>query len=98
MKRTYAGLCLGLLVGLNACGDDEKKPEAKCDYAAQTGCKDGLVCEQVSGNPATTGCFAPVTVAGRVVRADDPTQGIEGARVIGRDENGESISLSAAIS
>jgi hypothetical protein len=100
MKRFLAGFSLGVLACTTACGsdDDGGKPEPKCDYVAQTGCSDGLVCEQVAGETETTGCFAPVTIEGRVVRSDDPDTGIEGARVLGRDENGASVSLSSAIS
>ncbi len=52
----------------------------------------------VEGDDAATGCFAPLVVEGRVVRADDPTQGIEGARVLGRDENGAPVSSRSAVS
>jgi hypothetical protein len=84
---------------LNACGgDDESTDEPACDYAAQTGCKDDLVCERVAGETEATGCFAPVLVEGRVVRTDDPMQGIEGARVVARDENGAAVSLSSTTS
>lgn len=90
----------GLLLSATGCGgDDESKgAEASCDFAAQTGCKDGQVCEMVEGGDAATGCFAPLVVEGRVVRADDPTQGIEGARVLGRDENGAAVSSRSAVS
>jgi hypothetical protein len=100
MKRTLSGIWLACFFSLNACGgDDESNDEAKtCDYAAQTGCKDDLVCERVSGATESTGCFAPVMIEGRVVRTDDPTQGIEGARVVARDENGAAVSLSSATS
>jgi hypothetical protein len=100
MKRLLTGFSLGLLALVPACGgdDDGDKAEPKCDYVAQTGCKDGLVCEKVAGDTDTTGCFAPVTIEGRVVRSDEPSTGIEGARVIGRDENGASVSRSSAVS
>lgn len=97
MTRTLTGIWLACFFSLNACGGDDAEDEPKkCDYAAQTGCKDEQVCERVAGETETTGCFAPVVVEGRVVRSDDPAQGIEGARVVGRDENGASVSLSSA--
>jgi hypothetical protein len=100
MKRAFAAFSLGILASLNACGSDDKsanKP-ASCDFGAQTGCADGLVCEQVEGDGTQTGCFAPVLLAGRVVQAAAPDQGIEGARVAGRDENGAPVSLGIAVS
>jgi len=88
-----------LVLSATGCGgDDEPKAAAACDFAAQTGCKDEQVCEMVEGDDATTGCFAPVLVEGRVVRAADPTQGIEGARVLARDENGAAVSSKSAVS
>jgi hypothetical protein len=100
MNRLLTGFSLGLLAFATACGgdDDEGEDKPKCDYGAQTGCDEGMVCEKVAGETETTGCFAPVTIEGRVVRSDDPDTGIEGARVIGRDENGASVSLSSAVS
>lgn len=96
MNRFLTGISLGILTSLSACGgDDDDAKEPSCDYAKQTGCKDGQVCEQVAGSDAPA-CFAPVVIEGRVVRSDDPATGIEGARVIGRDENGASVSLSSA--
>src|SRR4029450_8859533 len=97
MKRLFSALTLGFLASLNGCGDDEEQ-DAPCDHTTQTCCKDGLVCEQVASDPETTGRSAPVVVEGRVVRADDPEQGIEGARVVGRDENGASVSRGIAVS
>lgn len=99
MKRLFSTITLGFLASLNGCGDDDENKQAPpCDFAAQTGCKDGLVCEQLADEPEKTGCFAPIYVEGRVVRADDPEQGIEGARVVGRDENGASVSRGIALS
>jgi hypothetical protein len=99
MKRFFKGISFVILASLNACGgDDEDEKPTTCDYAAQTGCKDGLVCERVAGETETTACFGPVVVEGRVVRSDDPDTGIEGARVVGRDENGASVSISSAVS
>lgn len=54
------------------------------------------MCEQVEGGK--TGCFGPVSIEGRVVRADDIDTGVEGARVVGRDENGEVVSRGVAVS
>lgn len=97
MKRTCSAFLLGILASLSGCGgDDDNKPPAACDFATQTGCADGLVCEQVEGGQ--TGCFGPVTIEGRVVRADDTDTGVEGARVVGRDENGEVVSYGVAVS
>lgn len=100
MKQGFAALALGLIASLSGCGgdDEEKKPEASCNFDAQTGCKDGLVCEQVAGDGDKTGCFAPLVVEGRVVRSDATGTGIEGARVIARDENGAPVSYGIAVS
>jgi len=98
-RRALGTLGCGLVLSVTACGgDDESDNSAPCDFDAQTGCKKGLVCEQVEGGTDTTSCFAPRTVEGRVVRSDDTTQGIEGARVVGRDENGAVVSAGVAIS
>lgn len=99
IRRTLSALGCGLLLSVVGCGgDDAEDKPASCDFDAQTGCKDGKVCEMVAGDSATTGCFAPVVVEGKVVRADDPTKGIEGARVVGRDENGATVSFRIAVS
>ncbi|HXK20039.1 MAG TPA: hypothetical protein VNG33_19645 [Polyangiaceae bacterium] len=100
MKPVFNLALLGILAAVSGCGGDDKKEAApSCDFAAQTGCKDGLICEQVAGDAkATTGCFAPVIVEGRVVRADAPDTGIEGARVMARDENGAPVSLGVTLS
>ncbi|HEX2877163.1 MAG TPA: hypothetical protein VHP33_38195 [Polyangiaceae bacterium] len=99
-SKIVTALGSGLLFLVAGCGSDEKSTDkhAACDFGAQTGCSDGQVCEKVEGGAEETGCFAPVTVEGRVVRADDPNQGIEGARVVGRDENGAVVSLRIAVS
>lgn len=90
----------GLLCSVAGCGGDDKPAAeaASCDFGTQTGCKDGQACEMVEGDATATGCFAPVVVEGRVVRADDPTQGVEGARILGRDENGAAVSSRSAVS
>jgi len=55
-----------------------------CDPVAQTGCEEGLVCEEVVGSEP--GCFAPVVLRGNVFnRAND--NGIEGATVVALDAN-----------
>lgn len=55
-----------------------------CDPVAQTGCDEGLVCEEVIGGDP--GCFAPVVVRGSVFDlADDGA--IEGATVVALDAN-----------
>jgi hypothetical protein len=98
MKHVFTAI--GSLVLLMGCGGDDESDadKKKCDYAQQTGCEQGQVCEQVEGDEGTTGCFAPVLVEGRVVRSDDPKQGIEAARVVGRDENGAVVSFRIAVS
>ena len=55
-----------------------------CNPVAQTGCEEGLVCEEVVGGEP--GCFAPVVLRGNVFdRAND--DGIEGATVVALDAN-----------
>ncbi len=98
MKRALTTVSLSLLASLVACGgsDDESDEPTSCDIAAQTGCKDNLVCEAVEG--AEPGCFLPVIIDGRVVEAAATDRGIQGARVLGRDENGGSVSNGIAVS
>src|SRR5882724_6126405 len=99
MKPCFTLALFGILAAASGCGGDDKKAQpTSCDFAAQTGCKDGQVCEQVAGDAKTTSCFAPVIVEGRVVRADAPDTGIEGARVMARDENGAPVSFGIALS
>src|SRR5690348_11013830 len=98
MNRALTALSLGIFATLSACGGDDKKDEgASCDFDAQTGCMDGQACEKLEGDGTKTGCFAPVVVEGRVVRADDVDTGVEGARVVGRDENGAPVSQGIAV-
>jgi hypothetical protein len=55
-----------------------------CNPVAQTGCEEGLVCEEVVGGEP--GCFAPVVLRGNVFdRAND--NGIEDATVVALDAN-----------
>lgn len=90
---------MGIFATLSACGGDDKKDDAaaSCDFDAQTGCMDGQACEKLEGDGSKTGCFAPVVVEGRVVRADNVDTGIKGARVVGRDENGAPVSQGIAV-
>ena len=55
-----------------------------CDPVAQTGCEEGLVCEEVVGGEP--GCFAPVVLRGNVFELGNDT-GIEGATVVALDAN-----------
>lgn len=71
-----ASLCV-LAVG---CSDGD----STCDPIAQTGCEEGLVCEEVAG--AEAGCFAPVIVRGSVFDAADGSA-IDGATVVALDSN-----------
>ncbi len=97
MRNTWMfWLCVGLLAA--GCGsDDEEQPKAQpkaCSPLEQTGCETGQVCEEVEGGEP--GCYAPVTVVGRVFDTADDA-GIEAARVVARDANGAAVS-SVAVS
>jgi len=94
MRTASSVLCFGIWAcALVGCSSDEKEDEpASCNYIEQTGCKENQVCERLEGDADKTGCFAPVIVEGKVVRVDDVSKGIEGARVLARDENGASAS------
>jgi hypothetical protein len=100
MNRTYSAFSLVFFASFSGLGcgggDDPQTEPTSCDFAAQSGCKDDLVCEQT--DDGKTGCFAPVMVEGRVVSAADVTHGIAGARVVARDENGAVTSLGIAVS
>jgi hypothetical protein len=62
---------------------------AACSIEAQTGCKQGQVCETVAGKgPA---CFEPVSFVGKVIDAQT-SAGIASARVVARDPNGAAVS------
>lgn len=82
------------LASLSACGGGGEGGEggAVCSVEQQTGCMEGEVCEDVQGG--TVGCFAPITVQGRVFNALDD-KGILGARVVARDANDAAISTVA---
>jgi hypothetical protein len=58
--------------------------ERVCDPVAQTGCDDGLVCEEVVGGGSN--CFEALVVArGSVFNCADASQAIEGARVVANE-------------
>jgi hypothetical protein len=84
------GLLACAIVGCN--GGEENDQPTSCDYVEQSGCQEDQVCARLDGDPEKTGCFASVFVEGKVVRTDDPSTGLEGARVLARDENGASVS------
>ena len=72
------------------CGSSEEDPPpSACSVADQTGCKVGEVCESITDGQ--TGCFAPVTLKGKVVDATATNQPIAGAHVVARDENDAAI-------
>ena len=80
MSRMINVAAISLLL---ASGCSESSSDA-CNPVAQTGCEDGLVCEEVVGGDP--GCFAPVVLRGNVFdRAND--DGIEGATVVALDAN-----------
>lgn len=71
-----------------------------CDPDAQTGCASGQVCEQIVAGgggadsglfPGTTGCFAPISVSGKVFDLAT-TAGIASALVVARDVNDVPVS------
>ncbi len=73
-----AAFMLLFVTGCSSSGSDA------CDPIAQTGCDEGLVCEEVVDG--STACFAPVVLRGKVFdRADDSA--IEGATVVALDAN-----------
>lgn len=92
-RSFFAVLSLASLLVLPSCGDDDDSKgddkEKPCDLVAQTGCAEGLVCEQVSGGEPK--CFAPVSVKGKVFDTTS-NAGIEGAHVVARDANEVAIS------
>jgi hypothetical protein len=85
-------------VGSNSgCGDGmecqataDGKYGCFCSVDRNTGCtEEGLVCESVEGG--NSGCYPPVTVAGKVFDLADDSA-IEGARVVARDANNAALS------
>src|SRR5688500_2003171 len=79
---------------LLGCGGDDDEPEPRaeaCSIEAQSGCDAGLVCEAVAGAADQVGCFAPVSVRGRVVDALSGAA-IANAHVVARDANGAAVS------
>jgi len=90
--RFWLPVFLTSSASLWGCGSsDEKPPPAQaCSVTEQTGCGEGLVCEKVEGGEP--GCFAPVTIAGKVVSALDPEEPIAGAHVVARDADGAAVS------
>jgi hypothetical protein len=90
-------LLLAPLAALAACGGGSGgaggEGGAPCSVEKQTGCGDGLVCEEVEG-VARPACFAPVTFQGRVLDATS-SAGIVGARVVARDANDAAVSTVA---
>jgi hypothetical protein len=73
-----------VIVFASGCGGSDDT----CSVAAQTGCDDGQVCEDVSGG--TPACFAPVELRGKVIALADGS-GIAGARVVALDVNGAAV-------
>lgn len=70
-----------------ACGSDSS---STCDPAAQTGCDDGLVCENVE-NGGTPTCYPPLELSGRVFDLADDSA-IAGARLVLLDPNHAPVS------
>lgn len=91
LKRIAKILAFGVFALAAACGsDDEEEPKSDpCDPIANSGCKDGKVCDLGPGG--TPACYQPVSVSGRVF--DIATDaGIEGAHVVARDANDVAVS------
>jgi hypothetical protein len=68
------------------CGDDDQQsaPPAACSVLDNSGCAQGMVCEEVPGQDS--GCFSPVHVAGTVFDLVSSAP-IAGARVVARNAN-----------
>ncbi|HEY6556851.1 MAG TPA: carboxypeptidase-like regulatory domain-containing protein [Polyangiaceae bacterium] len=93
MPRPVHSCALSCFI-LLGCGGDDDEPEPRaeaCSIEAQSGCDAGLVCEAVVGAADEVGCFAPVTVRGRVVDALSG-DAIANAHVVARDANGAAVS------
>ena len=83
MRESLIGVAVALLA---SCGGGNNN---MCDPAAQTGCDNGQVCEEVTGGAPA--CFAPVELQGKVF--DMATSaGIGGASVVALDVNGSAQS------
>jgi len=80
--------CVLIWPQLAGCGDDEEEVKA-CSLTGKSGCKEGLVCEEVAGGEPA--CFAPILIKGRVFDALDESA-IEGAHVVARDANDVAVS------
>jgi hypothetical protein len=80
MNRMIKAAAVVLLLA-GGCADNSSNA---CNPVAQTGCEEGLVCEEVVGGE--TGCFAPVVLRGNVFELGSDT-GIEGATVVALDAN-----------
>lgn len=74
-----------LVLLVSACGNDDEP----CSPSAQTGCDDGMVCENVSGGQPA--CFAPIAIEGRVFDLANQ-MGVASARVVAVDVNGAAVS------
>jgi hypothetical protein len=79
MNRIINAAAALLLLGTGCSSSNDA-----CDPIAQTGCEEGLVCEEVVGGEP--GCFAPVVVRGNVFDLADESA-IEGATVVALDAN-----------
>jgi hypothetical protein len=80
------------LIGCADDDDDDSKSKAACSIEAQTGCADGLMCEEVVGDAERgSGCFTPIHVRGRVFDTLS-SAAIAGAHVVLRDANGAAVS------
>ncbi|MBW2376975.1 MAG: hypothetical protein JRF55_13485 [Deltaproteobacteria bacterium] len=80
MNRMIKAAAVVLLLA-GGCADNSSNA---CNPVAQTGCEEGLVCEEVVGGE--TGCFAPVVLRGNVFELGNDT-GVQGATVVALDAN-----------
>jgi hypothetical protein len=93
MKTRHLGILFTstFLMCVGGCGSsaEDSPPPSSCSIPDSTGCKAGEVCEATSDGK--TGCFAPVTLRGKVVDAALAQKPIAGAHVVARDENGAAV-------
>ena len=86
-----------LSLGTSGCGGgsgaNASVSERVCDPIAQSGCDDGLICEEITDGGSN--CFKAVVARGSVFNCADESQLIEGARVVAIDVNGSPISTVA---